>query len=118
MENKRIKKNSAKIPENIKAQVDEIVKDFNEKFIHDPKYFYVTRYKGSYLYLDRYDYESFDPVCRLKYTSNIQNWECALMLYRFTSDRYKLGNWISLSSSFVDGTIVSAMKAGLKIDPL
>jgi hypothetical protein len=58
----KVKNFSLKTPDryrHIKAQVDEIVKDFNRKVIRDPNYFYVTCYKGDYLYLDRYDYGGF-----------------------------------------------------------
>jgi hypothetical protein len=78
-EEKRVKVVSRKaIPEDIKAQVDEIVRDFNRKVIRDPNYFYVTRYKGEYLYLDRYGYGRFGPICQLKYRGSMQGWEFAI----------------------------------------
>jgi hypothetical protein len=113
---KRIKAVSRKaIPEDIKAQVDEIVKDFNRKVIRDPNYFYVTRYKGEYLYLDRYDYGRIGPICQLKYTGSMQDWEFAI--YKYSKDRYDPDEWMFTGSDLVDGTIEGAMKAGLQAYP-
>ncbi len=56
------------IPESMKKQANEIVKNFNENVIKDPQCYYTTRYRGTYLYLDRYDYGTTNAICRLKYT--------------------------------------------------
>jgi hypothetical protein len=103
------------IPDDIKAQVDEIVKDFNHMVIRDPGYFYVTRYKGDYLYLDRINFGNLSPICRLKYTGNMQDWEFAI--YRYSKDRYDPDEWLFPGSEFADGTIIGAMKVGLQAYP-
>lgn len=114
--NKRVKAVSPKaIPEDIKAGVDEIVKDFNRKVIGNPNYFYVTRYRGKYLYLDRYNYGRSAPVCQLKYTGSMQSWEFAI--YKYSKDRYDPDEWMFPGSDLVDGTIEGAMKAGLQAYP-
>jgi hypothetical protein len=114
--NKRVKAVSRKaIPEDIKAQVDEIVRDFNQKVIRDPNYFYVTRYRGQYLYLDRYAYGRFGPICQLKYTGSMQDWEFAI--YKYSKDRYDSDEWMFPGSDLVDGTVEGAMKAGLQAYP-
>jgi hypothetical protein len=46
------------IPNEIKQQADAIVSNFNKTVIQDPENFYVTRYRGLHLYLDRYNYVS------------------------------------------------------------
>jgi hypothetical protein len=115
-EKKRVKVVSRKaIPEDIKAQVDEIVRDFNRKVIRDPNYFYVTRYKGEYLYLDRYGYGRFGPICQLKYRGSMQGWEFAI--YKYSKDRYDPDEWMFPGSDLVDGTIEGAMNAGLQAYP-
>jgi hypothetical protein len=63
------------IPEGIKKQVGEIVNRFNSEVIQDPYDLYVTRYRGNYLYLGRKEAGVFYPVCRLKYTGEMSNWE-------------------------------------------
>jgi hypothetical protein len=53
-EKKRSTKTSKKsIPDEVKNQVDEIVKRFNQQEIKDPGCYHVTRYRGNYLYLDQ-----------------------------------------------------------------
>ena len=104
-----------RIPDDIKAQVDQIVKVFNEKVIQDPSYFYVARYKGDYLFLDRHKYGKIGPICRLKYTGSMQDWEFAI--YRYSKDRYDPDEWMFPGSQFLNGTIEGAMKAGLEAYP-
>ena len=55
------------IPGEIKQQADAIVANFNKTVIQDPENFFVTRYRGLYLYLDRYDYGVLGQRCRLKF---------------------------------------------------
>jgi hypothetical protein len=109
------KKDKQAIPNEVKKQVDEIVLDFNRKVLQDPNYYYVTRYKGSYLYLDRYDYGKLGPICRLKYTGDINNWSFAI--FKYSNERYDPDEWFFPGSGHVDGTIEGAMKAGLEAYP-
>ncbi len=55
------------IPENVKKQADAIVQDFNRRTFNDAARYYTTRYRGSFLYLDRYEYGLVTQICRLKY---------------------------------------------------
>jgi len=103
------------IPEQIKQQADEIVASFNTTVIKDPNYFFATRYKGNYLYLARYDNDHLSPICRLKYTGRIDQWEFAI--YKYSDERYDPEEWFFPGSGHVDGTIVGAMKAGLEAYP-
>ena len=41
------------IPEQVRQQADEIVQKFNKTVIKDPHRYYVPRFKGKFLYLDR-----------------------------------------------------------------
>jgi hypothetical protein len=103
------------IPEQIRKQADEIVAAFNEKVIRDPNRFYATRYKGSYLYLDRHDYGILSHICRLRYTGRMDGWEFAI--FKYSDERYDPDEWFFPGSGFVDGTIEGAMKAGLEAYP-
>jgi len=103
------------IPEQIKKQADEIVKGFNKKIVGDANYYYITRYKGSYLYLDRYGYGIVSQICRLKYTGNIDKWEFAI--FKYSDERYDANEWFFPGAEAVDGTIEGAMKAGLEAYP-
>ncbi len=45
-----------RIPDEVRAQVDAIVERFNKKELRSQRSFYVARFRGSYLYLDRNDW--------------------------------------------------------------
>ena len=62
---------SKSIPNDIKQQVEDIVKRFNDTEIQDPHCFYIPRYRGKFLYLDRDDYGFISHVCRLEYTGDM-----------------------------------------------
>ena len=100
------------MPKNVKEQVEEIVQRFNKT----SDYPYVTRYKGNYLYLDRKNYfGQATPICRLKYTGDMDNWEFAI--YKYSSERYDPDEWFFPGSGHVDGTVEGAMKAGMEAYP-
>ena len=103
------------IPDDIKAQMNEIVARFNEGS-GDPTCFYSARFRGSYLYLDRSDFGQIGPICRLKYTGDMDNWGFAI--YKFSSERYDLEEWFFPGSEYVDGTVEGAMRAGLEAYPV
>jgi hypothetical protein len=109
------KTNKKSIPEEIKKQVDEIVKGFNRQEIKDPDCYYVTRYKGSYLYLDRYDYGRVGLICRLRYTGSMEGWEFAI--FKYSDKCYDADEWMFPGSGHVDGTVEGAMRAGLEAYP-
>jgi hypothetical protein len=103
-----------RIPDEIKAQVNEIVARFNEGS-RDPTCFYAARFRGSYLYLDRSDFGRIGPICRLKYTGDMNNWEFAI--YKYSSERYDPDEWFP-GDEYVDGTVEGAMMAGLMAYPV
>ncbi len=71
------------IPDDIKKQVEEIVQNFNDKVIGTPDHYYIARYKGKYLYLDRNDYGQNFHVCRLEYNGDISDWGFAIYKLSF-----------------------------------
>jgi hypothetical protein len=103
------------ISEQVITQVEEIVADFNRKIIRDPNRYYVTRYRGRYLYLDRRDHGFVSQVCRLEYTGSIDKWRFAI--FKYSSLRYDPDEWIFPGGEYVDGTVVGAMRAGIDAYP-
>jgi len=103
------------IPDDIKKQVEEIVQNFNDKVIGTPDHYYIARYKGKYLYLDRNDYGQNFHVCRLEYNGDISDWGFAI--YKYSSGRYDPDEWFFPGAEEVDGTIEGAMKAGIEAYP-
>ena len=109
------KMSSKRIPQQVKEQVEKIVRDFNRKVIKDPDCQYIPRYRGMYLYLDRLDYGTLGSICRLKYMGSMDSWEFAI--FKYSDERYDPEEWFFPGSGHVDGTIEGAMKAGLEAYP-
>jgi hypothetical protein len=103
-----------RIPEEVKAQVNEIVAQFNERS-SDPTCYYAARFRGLYLYLDRSDFGRIGPICRLKYTADMNNWEFAI--FKWSTERYATNEWFT-GDEYVDGTVEGAMMAGLHAYPV
>ena len=62
------------ISDEVKRQVEDIVKRFNEVEIQDSNCFYIPRYRGKFLYLDRDDYGYISHVCHLEYTGDMNEY--------------------------------------------
>ncbi len=103
------------IPDEVKEQVEHIVEEFNRTVLEDPNYYYLTRYKGKFLYLDRFDYGRVGQTCRLEYTGEMNNWGFAI--FKYSDMRYDSDEWFFPGSEHINGTIEGAMKAGLKAYP-
>jgi len=103
------------IPIEIKNEIERIVTDFNQNGIKNKNYYYTTKYKGEYLYLNRAEYGDNSPICRLKYNGKIDNWGFAI--YKYSDGGYDSEEWFFPGSDEVDGTIEGAMRAGLKAYP-
>ncbi|MBI3316768.1 MAG: hypothetical protein HYZ85_02020 [Candidatus Omnitrophica bacterium] len=107
---------STGIPEDVRKQVDETVRRFNESWLKDSGCSYQARYEGKYLYLDRKEPVGTASICRLKYTGKMDDWEFAI--YKYRSDRYDSDEWFFPGMDCVDGTIEGAMNAGLEAYPV
>lgn len=103
------------IPPEIKKQVDKRVEEFNQTVIRNPNVYYLTRYRGRFLYLERFNYGRSGPICRLEYTGEIDNWDFAI--FKYSNERYDPEEWFFTGASHVDGTVEGAMKAGLEAYP-
>ena len=107
---------SQAIPDAVKQQVEETVAKFNRTVLNNPRLYYVTRYRGRFLYLDRFEYGEADPVCRLTYTGDMNDWEFAI--FKYSTERYDPDEWFFPGIEHVDGTVEGALKAGLEAYPL
>jgi hypothetical protein len=103
---------SKSIPSEIKKQVDNRVAEFNQKVISNPNIYYVTRYRGRFLYRERFKYGRSGPICRLEYSGSIDNWDFAI--FKYSNERYDPEEWFFSGAGHVDGTVEGAMKAGLE----
>ncbi len=100
------------IPNDVREQVKAIVDQFNRDVFIDSDRSYIPRFRGKYLYLDREDFGSVGPICRLEYTGDMKKWQFAI--YKFSSERYDPEEWFFPGEEFADGTVEGAMKAGVK----
>jgi hypothetical protein len=98
-----------------KAIPDDMVAQFNRQTFRDSALRYVPRYKGVYLYLDRCDFGEPRPICRLRYTGKLEEWEFAI--YKYSDGRYDPEEWMFPGSEHSDGTIEGALRAGLQAYP-
>lgn len=111
----RAKPDRDPIPDETRLWADEVIQRFNEDVIRDPDQYYVARYRGRFLYLDRVDFGTPSPICRLTYTGDTAKWDFAI--YKYSSERYDPEEWLFPGSECVDGTIEGAMRAGLQAYP-
>jgi hypothetical protein len=111
------------IPIEIEKKVQGLIDDFNQAELkgsssllsillrRNMKRGYSARFMGKYLYLDRTDRYKPLPICRLTWTGDMNNWECAI--YRYSSGKYDSEEWAFPGEEFIDGTVMGAMKAGM-----
>ncbi len=100
------------ISTDVKDQVEASIAAFNTQL----DYGYVARYRGAYVYIDRKNYfGNSTPICRLKYTGDINQWEFAI--YKYSTERYDASEWFFPGSNHIDGTITGALQAGMEAYP-
>ncbi len=104
-----------RITESVREEVVQIVEQFNRDVLRTAAVRYVPRFRGNYLYLDRADYGRQSPICRLKFTGEMDAWEFAI--YKYSDERYAEDEWFFPGSQHVDGSVEGAMRAGLEAYP-
>ncbi len=100
------------LPSEIKGEVEKIVESFNERVLKGQGRYYLTRFRGRFVYLDRSDYGRIGPICRLEFMGGMDNWKFSI--FKFSSESYDSVDWFFPGSDLVDGTVEGAMKAGLE----
>jgi hypothetical protein len=99
------------IPDKIKEQVKTTVVTYNQELNNDNLYF-VHEFRGRFLYLKRYTWGILEPICRLTFCGEMDNWEFAI--YKHSSETYDPDEWFFPGSELVNGTVRGAMEAGMK----
>ncbi|MBO0797429.1 MAG: hypothetical protein J2P31_01280 [Blastocatellia bacterium] len=103
------------IPDEVRKEVEAIVDRFNQIVMKKPVYYYIPRYKGRFLYLDRFDHGRMRQTCRLEYTGQINKWKFAI--FKYSDMAYDPDEWMFPGSGHIDGTIEGAMRAGMDAYP-
>jgi len=100
------------IPEEVKQQAAQIIERFNRKELARTGSHYSPRWQGAFLYLDRMDFGTACPICRLKYIGDMRQWQFAI--FKYSSERYDPNERWFPGAGCIDGTIEGAMKAGME----
>ena len=104
------------IPDEIREKVSVIVEEFNQQELKTTDVRYIARFQGRFLYLDRIAYGKKEPVSRMEYFREINEWEFAI--FKWSTEIYDPEEWFFPGSELVDGTIEGAMRAGMKAYPV
>ncbi|MBU1660087.1 MAG: hypothetical protein KKD28_01285 [Chloroflexi bacterium] len=104
------------IPNEVRTEVERIVVEFNSKNLAKRGAGYSVRFRGNYTYVDRGEYGSPSPICRLTYNGAMDNWGFAI--YKYSNESYDPEEWFFPGAGEVDGTVEGAMRAGLMAYPI
>lgn len=104
------------IPDEIREKVSIAVEKFNRQELKGIDARYTVRFQGRFLYLDRVAYSRKEPVCRMEYFKEIDEWEFAI--FKWSTETYDPDEYMFPGSEFVDGTVEGAMIAGLRAYPV
>ncbi len=109
------------IPDDVKQPAEAAIAAFNQKVIRDPDRYYVIRYRGQYLYLDRLAYgaqQRQQRIARLAYDAPTDAWE--FTIFKSSDERYdpeECEEGLFPGSDFLEGTLEGALQAGLAAYP-
>jgi len=104
------------IPDDIREKVSVIVAKFNQQELKTSDVRYIAKFQGRFLYLDRIAYGKKEPVIRMEYFKEINEWEFAI--FKWSTEIYDTDEFFFSGSELVDGTIEGAMRAGMKAYPV
>ena len=104
------------IPDDVKEQVKAIVEQFNQKMSRYPDtHFFVARFRGTHVYLDRHEGHIVSKNGRLTWTGDMNAWGFAI--FKYSSERYDPGEWFFPGSQYLNGTFEGALRACLEAYP-
>lgn len=104
-----------KIPDEVRQQIEAIVKRFNDEVIQDSQHFFVVRYHGAFIYLDRFRGDYVSQIGRLKYSGDLTSLEFAI--YKYSREKYDPDEWFFPGKEFLNGTVEGGLKACVEAYP-
>jgi hypothetical protein len=104
-----------RLSDTLKTQIADRITAFNRAVLKDPQIYYLPRYRGVFLYLDRWDYGQVGHIGRLTYAGALDRWEFAI--YKYSDERYDPDEWLFPGAEELDGAIEGAMRAGMTAYP-
>ena len=103
------------IPQEIKAQVQAIVEQFNQTVVRNPQAFFSVRFRSQYVYIDRALFGNVGPRGRLTWTGDMANWDFAI--YKYSNERYDPDEGMFPGTERVNGTVKGALRACMEAYP-
>ncbi len=103
------------IPQEVKAQVEAIVTQFNQTVVRNPASFFSVRFRGQYAYLDRALFGHVGPRGRLTWIGEMTRWDFAI--YKYSDERYDPNEGMFPGTEHIDGTVEGALKACMEAYP-
>jgi hypothetical protein len=104
------------IPKEVKTAILKSVAEFNRQTFGDWEIEYIARFQGRHVYLDRKQFSSKGPICRLTFSGKSDTWEFAI--FKYSTQRYSPDECFFPGEDEVDGTVEGAMRAGMKAYPV
>ena len=104
------------IPKEVKTAVLKSVAKFNRQTFGDWDIAYTARFRGRHVYLDRKQFGSIGPICRLTFSGKSEPWEFAI--YKYSTQQYSSDEFFFPGEDEVNGTIEGGMRAGMKAYPV
>lgn len=103
------------IPDEVRAEVETIVAQFNREVVKKPSGYFSVRFRGKYAYLDRNAYGHVGPRARITYTGDMQDWDFAI--YKYSDESYDPEEWMFPGADKIDGTVKGALAAAMEAYP-
>jgi hypothetical protein len=116
------------IPIEMHADIQKLIDEFNGKHFKEAgsrrqvitgipvNRGYTARFKGKFLYLDRFDHIGPSPICRLTWMGAMDKWEFAI--FKYSDGVYDPDEWFFPGIEKVNGTVTGAMEAGMEAYPI
>lgn len=103
------------IPEEIRNQAIKTIDTFNSKILKNRNQI-IPDFEGKFLFLNRNEGGQLNPLVRLEYKGNLNNWKFAI--FKWSTEIYDDEDFFFPGSEFIDGTIEGSIKAGIKAYPI
>ncbi len=93
-----------------------MIEEFNqETFQGNNDIEYIATFRSNFVYIHRIEYGNHEPISRIKYTGNFNEWEFAI--YKWSRESYDPDEYFFPGSEKLDGSIKGALQAGHKAYP-
>lgn len=105
-----------KLTDKDRLKVSRIIDEFNQDIFQGQKDIeYFATFRANFVYIHRLDPEREEPISRIKFSGDFDNWEFAI--YKWSSESYDPNEFFFPGREKFDGTVLGALKAGHEAYP-